>query len=63
MSWEGFPELGVWSKPDGAPFVCIEPWHGTGSPSDFDGEFADKPGLMHLAPGQKRILRYRVRVG
>jgi galactose mutarotase-like enzyme len=61
--WEGFPELGIWSKPDGAPLVCIEPWHGTASPSDFDGEFADKPGLLHLAPGEKRILRYRVRVG
>ena len=63
VSWEGFRELGVWSKPGGAPFVCIEPWHGTASPVDFDGEFADKPGLMHIAPGGKRILKYRIRVG
>lgn len=26
MSWTGFRELGVWSKPSGAPFLCIEPW-------------------------------------
>jgi galactose mutarotase-like enzyme len=61
--WEGFRELGVWSKPGGAPFLCIEPWHGTASPADFDGEFADKPGLMHIEPGERRILKYRIRVG
>jgi galactose mutarotase-like enzyme len=59
MSWPGFPELGVWSKP-GAPFLCIEPWHGFASPADFDGEFADKPGLMHLAPGETQSLTYRI---
>jgi galactose mutarotase-like enzyme len=63
ISWEGFRELGVWSKPAGAPFLCIEPWHGFASPSDFDGEFADKPGLMHIAPGENRTLKYRVRIG
>lgn len=62
MFWEGLPQLGVWSKPGGAAFVCIEPWHGFASPSDFDGEFADKPGLMHIAPGEKRSLGYRIGV-
>jgi galactose mutarotase-like enzyme len=63
VSWEGFRELGVWSKLGGAPFLCIEPWHGFASPSDFDGEFADKPGVMHIADGEKRILKYRIGVG
>jgi galactose mutarotase-like enzyme len=63
VSWQGFRELGVWSKPTGAPFVCIEPWHGYVSPAEFDGEFTDKPGLMHIAPGETRTLSYRVRVG
>lgn len=63
MSWEGFRELGIWSKPTGAPFLCIEPWHGHASPADFDGEFADKPGLLHLAPGAMRELSYRIAVG
>jgi galactose mutarotase-like enzyme len=63
MSWEGLPELGIWSKPGGAAFVCIEPWHGFASPSDFDGEFSDKPGVMRIAPGEKRSLGYRVRIG
>jgi galactose mutarotase-like enzyme len=63
VSWQGFRELGVWSKPSGAPFVCIEPWHGYVSPAEFDGEFVDKPGLMLIAPGERRALSYRVRVG
>ncbi|VIO79315.1 aldose 1-epimerase family protein [Bradyrhizobium ivorense] len=62
MSWSGFRELGIWSKPGGAPFLCIEPWHGFASPAAFDGEFADKPGLMRIAPGARRSLSYRIRV-
>jgi galactose mutarotase-like enzyme len=62
VSWQGFRELGIWSKP-GAPFLCIEPWHGFASPSDFDGEFTDKPGLMQIAPAATRRLTYRIRVG
>ena len=63
MSWEGFRELGIWSKPGGAGFLCIEPWRGFASPADFDGEFSDKPGLMHIPRGEERVLRYRIRVG
>jgi galactose mutarotase-like enzyme len=62
VSWQAFPELGVWSK-IGAPFLCIEPWHGFASPLNFDGEFADKPGLMQIAPAATRILKYRIAVG
>jgi galactose mutarotase-like enzyme len=62
MCWQGFRELGIWSKPQGAAFVCIEPWYGFASPSDFDGEFIDKPGLMHIAPAATRILKYRILV-
>lgn len=63
MSWRGFRELGVWSKPSGAPFLCIEPWRGYASPKGFDGEFTDKPGLMHIAPGAEEELSYRIEVG
>lgn len=63
MSWNGFRQLGVWSKPGGVPFLCIEPWHGFASPVDFDGEFSDKPGLMHIAPSETRSVSYRIRVG
>jgi galactose mutarotase-like enzyme len=62
ISWEGFRELGIWSKPGGAPFLCIEPWRGFASPADFDGEFSDKPGVMQIAPGATEILKYRIAI-
>ena len=63
IDWHGFRELGIWSKPDGAPFLCLEPWRGFASPLGFDGEFADKPGIMTIAPGKTEILSYRISVG
>lgn len=63
MFFEGFPELGIWSRRGGAPFICLEPWHGYASPAEFDGEFSDKPGLMQIAPGDRRALGYRLRIG
>jgi galactose mutarotase-like enzyme len=63
MSWRGFRELGVWSKPSGAPFLCIEPWRGYASPAGFAGEFSDKPGLMHIAAGAEEELSYRIEIG
>jgi galactose mutarotase-like enzyme len=62
IAWDGFRELGVWSKLGGAPFLCIEPWHGYASPVDFDGDFADKPGLMLIAPGAVETLALRIAV-
>jgi galactose mutarotase-like enzyme len=63
VSWSGFRELGLWSKPSGAPFLCIEPWRGYASPSAFDGEFSDKPGMMHIVPGAQETLSFRIAIG
>lgn len=49
----GFPDavyLGVWSKP-GAPFICIEPWHGITDPLGYSGDFMAKPGIFVVKPG------------
>ena len=62
VSWQGFRELGLWSKLGGAAFLCIEPWRGFASPAEFDGEFADKPGLMHLGPRETNRLMYCIGV-
>lgn len=66
VSWDGYRQLGVWSRTTGADsccdFLCIEPWYGTASPADFDGEFRDKPGLMLIPPGERRVLTIRIRL-
>ena len=55
LSWEGFPQLGLWAKPDlGPSFLCIEPWNGYADPVDWVGEFSTKPGGFLLAPGTTR---------
>jgi galactose mutarotase-like enzyme len=62
IEFADFPDLGIWSKPGASQFVCLEPWQGMASPAGFAGEFADKPGVVALAPGQTREWRYSVRV-
>ena len=62
VSWDsGFPNLGIWSRPDAA-LLCIEPWHGMASPEGFDGAFVDKPGLMHIPPGERRRAVHRIAI-
>jgi galactose mutarotase-like enzyme len=61
VAWEGFEQLGIWSR-EGGDFLCIEPWHGMASPIDFEGEFRDKPGLMLIQPGERRTLSLRIRL-
>jgi galactose mutarotase-like enzyme len=54
----GFPDapfLGVWTKP-GAPFICIEPWHGLADAQGFSGEIWDKAGMRSVAPGATAAL-------
>jgi galactose mutarotase-like enzyme len=62
MAWEGFEQLGVWSKPTGADFLCIEPWHGYASPEGFTGDLTEKPGMMLLPAGTQRELQWTVRL-
>jgi galactose mutarotase-like enzyme len=53
VDFDGMPHLGIWMLP-GAGYVCIEPWQGHASPQDFDGNIADKPGIVSIAPGESR---------
>jgi galactose mutarotase-like enzyme len=62
IEFADFPDFGIWSKPGLSQFVCLEPWQGMASPEGFAGEFADKPGVVALAPGETREWRYSVRV-
>ena len=62
IDFADFPDLGIWAKPGVAPFVCLEPWQGMASPAGFAGEFAQKPGVVTLAPGATRDWRYAIRI-
>lgn len=63
MGWEGYGDLGLWSRPGGANFLCLEPWSGTAAPIGWNGEFAGKPGITPLEPGGSRAFRWWISVG
>ena len=60
MEFSDFPYLGVWSKP-GAPFICLEPWHGVSDAIKSTGIFAEKTDMILLKPGQSYECRYSVK--
>ncbi len=60
VRFDGFPYLGVWSKP-GAPFVCIEPWHGVAD-RPGGGPFDRKEGVRSLAVGAVFECQYSIGV-
>lgn len=61
VAWDGFQDLGVWSRP-GGDFLCIEPWRGHADPADFQGEFSEKPGSFQVAPGRSVVCKYTISV-
>lgn len=54
------PHLGIWSKPGGAPFLCIEPWHGLPDPVDSSGDITRKPGIRRLTAGESFTTGYSI---
>lgn len=48
LSFKGFDYLGLWSKSNGAPFVCIEPWHGIADFIGHNKKLEDKKGIITL---------------
>jgi len=61
ISFPQTPYLGVWTKP-GAPYICIEPWHGLADPAGFDGDFRNKPGVFEVGPGEAFEIGMSIRI-
>ncbi|MGL4521565.1 MAG: aldose 1-epimerase family protein, partial [Bacilli bacterium] len=53
VAFAGFPYVGVWSMPNCAPYVCIEPWMGHSHVEGFTGDFEEKVGMIALQNGGK----------
>ncbi|MDU5107736.1 aldose 1-epimerase family protein [Clostridium sp.] len=60
MDFTGFPYLALWTKPTGAPFICIEPWYGHADYDNFNGELKDKPGIEKLAINEEFNAEYKL---
>ncbi|KKB82635.1 aldose epimerase, partial [Devosia limi DSM 17137] len=61
LRWENLPNLALWSKP-GAPFVCLEPWHGTAAEQGGSDELAARPYSVVLAPGAEARFAFTAEV-
>ncbi len=54
------PHVAIWSKPNRAPFVCIEPWWGIPDPIGFSASLEQKPGILPLAANNVFSTRYSI---
>lgn len=58
MTYQGFKWLGIWTKGEGAGFICLEPWDGIADTVDHDQDFTQKLGIHGLPPGEKYEVSY-----
>ncbi len=61
FTFENLPDLALW-RPLGAPFLCVEPWHGTASHVGDGPDIASRPNSVLLAPGATARFGYTVAV-
>ncbi|KQV28581.1 aldose epimerase [Rhizobium sp. Root1203] len=59
--FDNLPNLALWQKP-GAPFICIEPWHGTAAEKNGSNDLAKRPFSKVLAPGASARFAFSVEV-
>lgn len=52
FDFKDFPYLGIWSKNQTSPFVCIEPWFGVADHVQHNQQFAQKEGVLKLGAGK-----------
>ncbi len=62
LSTGGAPNLALWSKPNGAPFLCLEPWFGLPDSPSSTGLLEQKEGSLVLDAGKSFRAGYRIEV-
>lgn len=63
VSLEGFSHLGIWTKPNHAPFLCIEPWQGLCDRQDTTKELIQKEGIRSVEAGKENQVRLTIAIG
>ena len=59
FAFDNLPFLALWTKP-GAPFICIEPWHGMAARTTDGPAIEDRPGTITLPAGHSRNFNYQM---
>ncbi len=58
----GFPNFGIWSASQDAPFVCLEPWMGRCDDYGFTGDLSEKPFINHLKMDEMFETAYTIEI-
>lgn len=61
FTFKNLPNLALWQKP-GAPFICIEPWHGMAAQHGKGSELKDRPYTALLPAGEMADYGFSVTV-
>ena len=59
--FDNLPNLALWTKP-GAPYICVEPWHGTAPVTGGPAELAARPYSYELAQNASAKFGYSVEI-
>jgi len=62
FDFEGFPYLGIWSKNEKAPFICIEPWFGVADQVGGYLALKHKEGIIPLEEGKSFHCKHAVEI-
>jgi galactose mutarotase-like enzyme len=52
FEFRDYPFFGIWTKEAGAPFICLEPWHGIADSVNSSGDLTEKEGIILLPPAK-----------
>ncbi|MEN8764648.1 MAG: aldose 1-epimerase family protein [Wenyingzhuangia sp.] len=63
IEFRNFPYLGIWSKNQESPFICIEPWQGIADNVNHNQELRDKEGILKLPKQQSFHCEYKISPG
>ncbi|MBU2326448.1 MAG: aldose 1-epimerase family protein [Alphaproteobacteria bacterium] len=62
FTFQNLPNIALWQKP-GAPFLCIEPWHGMAAHAGGTAELVERPYTLALAAGDAMRFGFSVEIG
>ncbi|CAH0341508.1 aldose 1-epimerase family protein [Rhizobium sp. CECT 9324] len=61
FTFDNLPNIALWQKP-GAPFLCVEPWHGMAAHAGGTAELVERPFTVALAAGDSMRFAFTVEI-
>ena len=63
VGFPGFETVAFWTLyPEPAPYLCVEPWNGSGIYENEDDQLSHRHHIQHLLPGDSRSYVMTIRI-